>query len=68
MGDLPITSMLTTAHFNGIRASACKSGFGYDKENDGFYFEVGEQESEIICFYRNSGVLYNLKSCQYDNL
>ena len=48
MGDLPITSMLTTAHFNGIRASACKSGFGYDKVNDGFYFEVSKLELIIF--------------------
>ena len=66
MGDLPITSMLTTAHFNGIRASACKSGFGYDKENDGFYFEVSKLE--LIIFIEIQ-VYYTVeKTSQYDNL
>lgn len=60
VGELPITSMLTTAHFNGVKASSCKSGFGYDQENDGFYFEVelGQCNMETMAFTSDDDIRY----------
>ena len=40
MGDLSITTLLSLAQFNGVNATVCESGFGFDKTNDGFFFEV----------------------------
>ena len=40
MGDLSVTALLSLAQFNGVNATSCYSGFGYDQTNDGFFFEV----------------------------
>ena len=37
---LSLISMLSSAHFNGVQANNCNSGFKFDQSNDGFFFNV----------------------------
>lgn len=60
LGDFPIISLLSLARFNGVEGTACKSGFGYDKTNKGFFFEVelGQCNMDATTFKGRDGEKY----------